>query len=106
MCPLISVGTIITQNNCYANIQKNQHPSTMDFDLNNKSNWDPLFSTTRTDLISVQPEVLTYTGVNEDFLVELRSNLEREIKLKFDEARSYAIPQWNLMASRSVFVMS
>uniref|UniRef100_A0AC34RBA5 Uncharacterized protein n=1 Tax=Panagrolaimus sp. JU765 TaxID=591449 RepID=A0AC34RBA5_9BILA len=72
----------------------------MDFDLNNKSNWDPLFSTTRTDLISVQPEVLTYTGVNEDFLVELRSNLEREIKLKFDEARSYAIPQWNLMASR------
>ncbi|KAE9556318.1 hypothetical protein FO519_000501 [Halicephalobus sp. NKZ332] len=102
MCPLISVGTAITADNVYANIQKNSHPSTMDFDLKNKSNWDPLFTTPRHDFTSVQPSSLTYTAVNEDILVELRSNLEREIKLKFDEARPYAIPQWNLMASRAL----
>lgn len=33
MCPLISVGTAITTENVYANIQKNCHPSAMDFDL-------------------------------------------------------------------------
>uniref|UniRef100_A0AC34GJ90 Uncharacterized protein n=1 Tax=Panagrolaimus sp. ES5 TaxID=591445 RepID=A0AC34GJ90_9BILA len=74
----------------------------MDFDLKNKSNWDPLFSTPRHDLSSIQPTELTYIAVNEDIIVELRSNLEREIKLKFDEARRHAIPQWNLMASRAL----
>lgn len=33
MCPLISVGTIITPTNIYGNIQKYDHPSLLDFDL-------------------------------------------------------------------------
>lgn len=102
MCPLISVGTIVTQENVFGNIQKTAHPCLMDFDLKNKANWDPLFASPRHDLTSVQPTELTYTAVNEDILVELRSNLEREIKLTFDETRRHAIPQWNLMASRLV----
>uniref|UniRef100_A0A0K0DE08 Ldh_1_C domain-containing protein n=1 Tax=Angiostrongylus cantonensis TaxID=6313 RepID=A0A0K0DE08_ANGCA len=72
MCPIISVGTIITPTNIYGNVQLYSHPSQMNFDLN----------------------------VSEDALVELRSAIEREIKLCFDEARQYGIPQWNLMASR------
>uniref|UniRef100_A0A914PPB6 CC2D2A N-terminal C2 domain-containing protein n=1 Tax=Panagrolaimus davidi TaxID=227884 RepID=A0A914PPB6_9BILA len=102
LCPLISIGTIVTMENIYANIQKVSNPCLMDFDLKNKSNWDPLFSTSRHDLSSIQPTELTYIAVNEDIIVELRSNLEREIKLKFDEARKHAIPQWNLMASRAL----
>uniref|UniRef100_A0A914YU20 CEP76/DRC7 peptidase-like domain-containing protein n=1 Tax=Panagrolaimus superbus TaxID=310955 RepID=A0A914YU20_9BILA len=102
LCPLISIGTIVTQENIFANIQKVSNPSLMDFDLKNKSNWDPLFTSPRHDLSSIQPTELTYIAVNEDIIVELRSNLEREIKLKFDETRQHAIPQWNLMASRAL----
>uniref|UniRef100_A0A7E4VS45 C2 domain-containing protein n=2 Tax=Panagrellus redivivus TaxID=6233 RepID=A0A7E4VS45_PANRE len=102
LCPLMTVGTVVTAENVFANIQKTAHPCLMDFDLKNKSNWDPLFQANRFDLATIQPSELTYTAVNEDILVELRTNLEREIKLRFDEARQYAIPQWNLMASRAL----
>lgn len=35
-------------------------------------------------------------------MLEQRTYVEREIKLIFDEARIYGIPQWNLIASRSI----
>ncbi|VDL81270.1 unnamed protein product [Nippostrongylus brasiliensis] len=72
MCPLISVGTVITPRNIYGNIQSSAHPSNLQFDLN----------------------------ISEDAIIELRSSIEREIKLRFDEARKFGIPQWNLMVSR------
>ncbi|KHJ83918.1 hypothetical protein OESDEN_16375, partial [Oesophagostomum dentatum] len=51
-------------------------------------------------LIQRDFDTYVFIQISEDALVELRSSIEREIKLRFDEARKFGIPQWNLMASR------
>ncbi|PIO70984.1 hypothetical protein TELCIR_07128 [Teladorsagia circumcincta] len=81
MCPLTSVGTIVAPRN-------------------KSSDWKPLFDKEMDDFQSIQSSSVPYTQVSEDALIELRSSIERDIKLRFDEARQYGIPQWNLMASR------
>lgn len=101
-CPLISVGTVLTMDNVFANVQNGEHPSQLDFDLRKRAHWESLFGEGRKNLVSVQPEFLRYEPVDENALMELRTGLEREIRLKFDEARPFAIPQWNLMASRTL----
>ncbi|KAI1716265.1 coiled-coil and C2 domain-containing protein 2A [Ditylenchus destructor] len=100
LCPLFSVGTIVTSTNIYGNVQRSTHPSLLDFDLRKKLHWDPLFADTIESIESLQANIVRYNNVSEDLLVELRTNLEREIKFRFDEARNYGIPQWNLVASR------
>uniref|UniRef100_A0A915EGR8 Peptidase S1 domain-containing protein n=1 Tax=Ditylenchus dipsaci TaxID=166011 RepID=A0A915EGR8_9BILA len=101
-CPLVTVGTVVTASNIYGNIQRANHPSMLDFDLRKKSHWEPLFTENQGDLVSVQTNAIKYSHVSEDMLMELRANLEREIKFHFDEARNYGIPQWNLLASRAL----
>lgn len=61
-----------------------------------------MFSVTEEPLESVQPAVVQYTKLSEDWIVELRIALEREIKLRFDESRKHAIPQWHLAAGRQL----
>nr|CDJ86660.1 Protein MKS-6 [Haemonchus contortus] len=100
MCPLTSVGTIITPKNLYGNIQSSAHPSQLQFDLSKSSDWRPLFDREMDEIQTIQSPSIPYSQVSEDALIELRSSIEREIKLRFDEARQYGIPQWNLMVSR------
>jgi len=42
-CPLTSVGCVITDENCYSNIQKFEDPSMIDFNLDSPKLWKPLF---------------------------------------------------------------
>uniref|UniRef100_A0A158R532 PHB domain-containing protein n=1 Tax=Syphacia muris TaxID=451379 RepID=A0A158R532_9BILA len=89
LCPLTSVGTVITVDNVYGNIQLYEHPSQIQFDLKVKF------------LLSKEiPEALTYRQAEKSVIVELRSYLERDIKVTFDKSRLYGIPHWSLLAAR------
>nr|CAD2204026.1 unnamed protein product [Meloidogyne enterolobii] len=111
-CPQLSIGTIFNNKNIFINIQNDEHPSQLNFDFTKKNNWENIFcleklSTTTTSqaLVSIQSEYLQYEPLKEissSFLLELRTSLERELRLAFDETRPFAIPQWNLLASRNL----
>uniref|UniRef100_A0A183BYG6 CC2D2AN-C2 domain-containing protein n=1 Tax=Globodera pallida TaxID=36090 RepID=A0A183BYG6_GLOPA len=104
-CPLLSVSTVLSSDNVFASLQEALHPSQLDFDLAKRAHWEPLLSPSglRSGLSpSIQPAVVRYVEADEDHLLELRAGLERDIRLHFDQARPFAIPQWNLLASRSL----
>lgn len=65
-----------------------------------RQHWEPLFSANRTNFTNAHKGTIVYTDVSEDMVMELRTNLEREIRVKFDQHRPYGIPQWNVLASR------
>jgi hypothetical protein len=56
-CPLISVGTVLTMDNVFANVQNGEHPSQLDFDLRKRAHWEPLFGEGRKNLVSVQVRI-------------------------------------------------
>ncbi|CAD6186306.1 unnamed protein product [Caenorhabditis auriculariae] len=100
-CPMLAVYTAFDDRNVYANIQSSVHPSQIQFMFSRESQWKPLLPSN--DLLqSVQPGSVLYTTVSEDWLVELRSLIEREVKLCFDDSRPQGIPQWNLAVSRQL----
>ncbi|CAJ0961389.1 unnamed protein product, partial [Mesorhabditis belari] len=102
LCPLISVDTVVTSGNLFGNIQPQAHPSTINWDLTKKANWKPLWENVRSAPPSVQPDNVNYPQLSEDVVIELRSTIEREVRVRFDAGRPYGIPQWNLLAARAL----
>uniref|UniRef100_A0AC35TMX4 C2 domain-containing protein n=1 Tax=Rhabditophanes sp. KR3021 TaxID=114890 RepID=A0AC35TMX4_9BILA len=101
-CPIINIGTIITENNVYGNIQKTNSLSGMSFELNKIDLWKPLFEKYVPEFTGVQNETPNYNKISDEVLLELKTSLEREIKAEIDKSRQYGIPQWNILVSRTL----
>ncbi|MFH4981933.1 hypothetical protein AB6A40_008642 [Gnathostoma spinigerum] len=99
LCPLTSVGTAIGVANVYANMQSKQHPSQISFNFESNSLWRGVLDKTM-EYRPSGPTGFSYSKIDDDIVHELRSHLERQIKLKFDELRPFGIPRWNLRVSR------
>ncbi|KAF7632953.1 CC2D2AN-C2 domain-containing protein [Meloidogyne graminicola] len=103
-CPLLSIGTVFNSKNIFINIQNGENPCQLNFDFSKKNCWSTIFGKEE-NLISIQSEYLIYEPIKEidsNLLLETRTSLERELRLAFDETRPFAIPQWNLLASRNL----
>ncbi|EFO98731.1 hypothetical protein CRE_26811 [Caenorhabditis remanei] len=101
-CALEKIYGAFDAKNYYANIQLYDQSSQISVNLTKISNWKPLFAANEEPLESVQPATIRYSKLPEDWIVELRISLEREIKLRFDQSRKHAIPQWHLVAARQL----
>ncbi|UMM12429.1 hypothetical protein L5515_001210 [Caenorhabditis briggsae] len=101
-CALDKIYGAFDEKNYYANVQPYEQASQISMNLTKTPHWKPLFAANDDPLESVQPASIRYSKVPEDWIVELRVSLEREIKLRFDESRKHAIPQWHLIAARQL----
>ena len=92
ICPMKSVGAIVTFDNVLINAQNETDPSLIDFDLNNKSNWKPFLTEDAKKnyfpqgLKSVQ-KPLEYTEPNEDEALKLKEAIREYLKNVIQEER-------------------
>ncbi|CAL2030376.1 unnamed protein product [Caenorhabditis brenneri] len=101
-CALERIYGAFDSKNYYANVQVYDQTPQISLNLARPSAWKPLFPPNEEPLETVQPAAVRYSQLPEDWIVELRISLEREIKLKFDQSRKHAIPQWHLVAARQL----
>uniref|UniRef100_X1Z7B6 C2 domain-containing protein n=1 Tax=Capitella teleta TaxID=283909 RepID=X1Z7B6_CAPTE len=96
-CPVQSVGCLVNADNIWANIQPNDQPSRITFDLSNTSNWRPFFhkGCPNPGLSSVQPENLIYFTTEKSSVIDIQERIERQLKEKIMEWRPRYITRWN-----------
>ena len=93
ICPMKSVGAIVTFDNVLVNAQDESDPSLIDFDLNNKSNWKPFLTEEAKKnyfpqgLKSVQ-KPLEYTDPNEEEALNLKEEIRKYIKEEIQKERT------------------
>ena len=92
ICPMKSVGAIVTFDNVLINAQDETDPSLMDFDLNNKSKWKPFLTEEAKKnyfpqgLKTVQ-KPLEYTEPNEEEALKLKEAIREYLKNVIQEER-------------------
>jgi coiled-coil and C2 domain-containing protein 2A len=92
ICPMKSVGAIVTFDNVLVNNQNESDPSLIDFDLNNKSKWKPFLTEEAKKnyfpqgLKSVQ-KPLEYTEPNEEEALKLKEEIRKYLKKVIQEER-------------------
>ncbi|XP_022245376.1 coiled-coil and C2 domain-containing protein 2A-like isoform X2 [Limulus polyphemus] len=95
--PLQRVGCLISPDNIWANIQKDDHPSRISFEINQARDWQPFFTRRfpNPGLSSVQPEVLVYTPTDPRFVRQLQEKIETYIKESIMRWRRKYRTSWN-----------
>lgn len=97
-CPLLSIGCLINKENIWANIQAQDAPSQIKFDLQNAGAWRPFFTTRfpKPELASNQPDSLSYYSTDKSFVAKEQERIEIILKDKFmQEWRPKHITRWN-----------
>ena len=96
-CPLQSIGCLVNDENIWANIQANEQPCCMSFDLSNTSDWKPFFNKSfpNPGITSVQPENLIFVETEKNYVLDLQDKIERILKQKVMEWRPRSITRWN-----------
>ncbi|KAL9654001.1 hypothetical protein ABK040_014210 [Willaertia magna] len=111
LCPLKEVHIIFSQNNVWANVQKESQPSKMSFDLNDISKFYPLYSVERDLRKAIAREVLDQKGkvqykkllykkTPQEKALHLEQDIRRTIESKFSGWR-YKVTIWDNSLSKS-----
>ncbi|XP_063726786.1 coiled-coil and C2 domain-containing protein 2A-like isoform X2 [Symsagittifera roscoffensis] len=98
-CPLLSVGTLISNSNVYANVQAFDEPYRVDFNVADEKKWRPFFGAKfkpeNLPLASVQPENLVYEITEEEKRLEIQDRIEKNVRDKLMEWRARFVTRWN-----------
>uniref|UniRef100_A0A670Y7I6 Coiled-coil and C2 domain containing 2A n=1 Tax=Pseudonaja textilis TaxID=8673 RepID=A0A670Y7I6_PSETE len=96
-CPLKRVGCLISADNVWFNIQQDDSPPRINFDVNKTKYWKPFFSRSLpfSGLSSVQPEELFYQNADKSVALHLQNRLEKILKEKIMEWRPNHLTRWN-----------
>ena len=92
ICPMKSVGSIITFDNVLINAQSESDPSLIDFDLNNKSKWKPFLNEEAKknyfpEGVKTVQKPLEYTDPNEEEALKLKEAIREYLKNIIQEER-------------------
>ncbi|XP_077980820.1 coiled-coil and C2 domain-containing protein 2A-like [Glandiceps talaboti] len=96
-CPLKSVGCLINQDNIWANIQPQDEPYRIEFDVTKTNMWRPLFTKSypNPNLTSVQVDELRYYQTDRHYVSDLTDKIEKKLREKLMEWRPRHITRFN-----------
>ncbi|XP_029465807.1 protein CC2D2B [Rhinatrema bivittatum] len=96
-CPLRCVDCLINEENVWFNIQHNNSPMCVNFDISKEMFWKPLLTNNyqRMKQPTVQPAEIHYLSTNKSMVQELEKRVERSLKNKIMEWRSKHPTRWN-----------
>eukprot|EP00501_MAST-03F_sp_TOSAG23-6_P000862 GSMAST32.ASY1.ANO1.898.1 assembled CDS len=79
-CPLVTVGCVVNANNVWANIQTNEEPKRMNWNLDDTKCWSACFQSDAASKVkSLQKERLEYTKTPSTYTAELEAQIDQEI---------------------------
>ena len=80
--PLSSADCIVTRDNVYANIQKEDQPNQISFNVMRANCWKPLFNLAKSavNLKSIQPTKFDYEQANASYVASLEQQIEVYLK--------------------------
>ena len=110
-CSLTDVTILVSQDNIYANVQKEGRPCLMDFSLNDSLCWLPFHNQSLNSLppstpSSVQQMSLTYDEPNEEVALELEIDVYEKAKASIRALRRVPTSFNNDVSQRLRFVMT
>ncbi|XP_072333717.1 protein CC2D2B-like [Scyliorhinus torazame] len=96
-CPIQSADCLINNENIWVNIQKNNLPMSLNFDVTKDYNWKPFFSKSSQPhvLSSVQPQELIYYSTERSMVDKLQNRIEWALKSKIMDWRAQHPTRWN-----------
>ena len=86
--PLRSIGMVFNADNLWANVQGEDAPWVMSFNVHNTAAWKPFFTRSFSPSVSsIQPESIIYAPVDRDAVEDITRKVRNAIKSKLEEWR-------------------